>query len=44
MNKKINLVITIYARFDEGKCTVQSEFDGSPGVGPLSVGGEVTAT
>lgn len=34
----------IYARFDEGKCTIQTELSGSLGFGPLSVGQETVAT
>lgn len=44
MNTQICLETTIYARLAKGKRTAQPEHGGPLGVGPLSVGGEVTAT
>ena len=36
--------MAIYARFDEGKCTIQTEVGGSIGFGPASLGHEFTET
>lgn len=34
----------VYARFDEGKCRIETEFNGSLGFGPVGVGKEVKST